>query len=516
MVRIPAAVRRRLPGIAWRDRKILQLETRVAHLEASRERVRRLLREARSSGRDELRRREEEITRLSDDLQEAILRAEAAEAEHARFRRSSFKGKLSSHMAAVNAAKLSGWQATTPALQLPYKLRSYALAQSHGIAVPRIHQVWSRTEDIRIPDDLPADRVVLKADGGHSGLGVVPLRRTAEGWQTLTGRDTLVDGRPGDRLLSRLERARGPFFLESFLEPFAEPFAQPFATTDSRAGADHGAAGQGSADLALVGPPQGAEVRLPEDIKVYTAYGEIMQVLVMRTHGVKVMNRSRFTRRYFDAEARPLGEVLPGRPEDPEITAPEGWEDLMEAARRLSIAVGLPFVRVDLYSTPDGPVLGELTPMPGGVQEYRLNHDLRLGAAWMRADLRLARDLARGRPSGTLFGSEPYQWWYPEPRGGEPAGTEGGPSRWPRLQADPLQWYTPPEDVVRLGTDGNGADQTGADQTGADQTGADQTGADQTGAEGATAEVSIPEESRPDDRGPDEDQVELRIADSSR
>lgn len=447
MPHIPAAVRRRLPGIAWRDRKITHLETRVEHLGASRETARRLLQETRRSSREDLRQRDEQIARLTTELQEAIGRAEAAEAEHLRFRRSSFKGKLSSHVAAVNAAKLSGWHATTPALQLPYKLRSYALGQSHGIAVPDVHQVWERTEDIRIGDDLPMDRVVLKADGGHSGLGVVPLRRTESGWQTLTGRDSLEDGRPGERLLSRLERVRGPYFLESFLE--AETEEHPSAPAGPVA-------------------DTGADIRIPEDIKVYTAYGEIMQVLVMRTEGVRVMSRDRFGRRYFDADARPLGEVLPGVPEEARITPPRQWEQLMETARLLSIASGLPFVRVDLYATPQGPVLGELSPTPGGTQEYRLDHDLRLGAAWMRADLRLARDIARGRPPGTLFGAEPHTWWYrdpdasdrsdpeqpdrqqpdPEQQVGPPRDPQG-PSQWPRVQADPLQWYTPPEDILR-------------------------------------------------------------------
>ncbi|GAA1178913.1 ATP-grasp fold amidoligase family protein [Nesterenkonia xinjiangensis] len=431
MPHVPPALRRRIPGIGWRDRKIAFLETRVDQLAASRQELQDLLSAARTSIRERLQQSHAEKARLREELQETQRRLEAAEEDRARYRRSSFKAKLSSHIAAVNTAKFSGWQATSPATQLPFKLRSYALAQSHGVRIPTVHRVWERAEDIRLEDDLGSadgvDHFVLKADGGHSGLAVVPLRRTAHGWETLTGHRASKDGVLEAPVMRRLDRARGPFFLESFLQP------------ESASGSAPGAVADGVPD---------AEVRIPEDIKVYTAYGEILQVLVMRTQGVEIMDRKSFTRRYFDAQARCLGEVLPGAAYDDTITAPRQWADLMAAARRLSVAVGTPFVRVDLYATQDGPVLGELTPTPGGAQEYLLDHDLALGAAWMRAEVRLSRDIARGRPAGTLFGPQEYTWWYPEVDADARDSAEPqGPSTWPRLQAEAQKHFTAPEET---------------------------------------------------------------------
>ena len=45
---------------------------------------------------------------------------------------------------------------------------------------------------------------------------------------------------------------------------------------------------------------------------------------------------------------------------------PGNWEQLLDAAKRISLFLDVPFVSVDLYSTGDDVVLGELTGSPGG------------------------------------------------------------------------------------------------------------------------------------------------------
>ena len=74
----------------------------------------------------------------------------------------------------------------------------------------------------------------------------------------------------------------------------------------------------------------------------------------------------------------------------------------------LSAAVPLPFVRVDLYGTTKGIVMGEITLLPGGNQHYIPVQDARLGKMWEEAEMRLQIDLARnGRPFRNIAGEHP-------------------------------------------------------------------------------------------------------------
>lgn len=80
----------------------------------------------------------------------------------------------------------------------------------------------------------------------------------------------------------------------------------------------------------------------------------------------------------------------------PEATVPKNWESLKLTAERVSAAVPSPFVRVDLYDTPNGVYLGELTFYPG---PYYYNNRLlmshaestRLGRLWLEAEERLVK-----------------------------------------------------------------------------------------------------------------------------
>lgn len=425
MPQIPKAVHDRIPGIGWRDRKISFLQTRTNQLErtqhllnlklqklktildqeqvahaaadAAHAEERASLEVAHEADRAALTEKNE---RLNSEIE--ILRSEyeAAVGEHQRFARPSFKAKLVNYVDTFNIIRCNKWHAVGPIAQMGYKLRNYSLAASLGIATPEIYRVWNSVEDIDF-SDLEVERFVLKADGGHSGMAVMPLTRTATGWQTLNGKEQLTESRPSERMLARLEQGGGPYFAEEFLE----------STSDAT---------------------------IPEDIKVYTAYGQVLQVLVMSTEGVQVMNRKTFKRKYFGPDGQDLGPILPGANYGPDIPLPAGWKGLLAAAETMSIAAGIPFVRVDLYATSRGPVLGELTPGPGGKQTYAMDHDAQLGTAWNNAEVRLHRDITRGRPPGTVFGIEHYTWWYPE------SPLESHPSAWPRPRAEARRWFTPP------------------------------------------------------------------------
>lgn len=263
-----------------------------------------------------------------------------------------------------------------PLRQLPKKLRTYRLAASHGIATPTVYGSWTRPEEIDF-DSLP-DAVVIKSDGGAASRGVLPLRRIADGrFRTVDGRHTFTPQEVVEHFASLEQEGKvvRPYFAEELL-------TQP--------GRDE----------------------LPDDVKVYAFYGEVQQVLLRRVteHGVRGVS----SRRYLAADGSDLGAVVDGFEVDETIPVPASLPRIVEVASHLSLAAGLPFVRVDVYDTEAGIVLGEITRTPGGLQRIRADHDETMGRAWEQAAYRLDLDLLAGRPAGVLHGGFPAESLYPE------------------------------------------------------------------------------------------------------
>lgn len=292
-----------------------------------------------------------------------------------------------------------------PLRHLPFKLRNYRLAASHGFAVPEVLATWTEPEQIDL-SGLP-DAFVLKSDGGAGSHGVLPLHRigtdsfmTADRERRLTADEIRehFGSRSGQRRIS------GPFFAEGFL---------------------HQSGG---------GP-------IPDDIKVYTTYGEVQQVLLRRVdrHG----DLSRTRRRYVRADGTDLGALILGENLDPSVPVPIVLPQIVDLAAHLSRAVGLPFVRVDVYDTDQGIVVGELTRGPGGLQMTRADHDEAMGLAWERAAYRLDLDVLAGRPPGVLHG--PHHAPNPYPAGHVSRSTAPGP--WAPVVRPCEEWCLPaPQD----------------------------------------------------------------------
>ena len=253
-----------------------------------------------------------------------------------------------------------------PLRQIPFKLRNYRLAASHGVATPAVFAAWKDPAQIDL-DILPQE-FVLKSDGGAGSRGVLPLRSDREGgWVTVDGvaRFTAEEVRQRFSDLLRDRKVTRPFFAEELL---VQPGSGP----------------------------------LPDDIKVYACYGEVQHVLLRRVaeHGPG----GRHVRRYLGPDGSGLGQVVAGVPVDESVPVPARLAEIVGVASHLSRAVGLPFVRVDVYDTDRGIVLGEITRTPGGEQRIRSDHDARMGQAWERASYRLDMDLLAGRPPGVLHG----------------------------------------------------------------------------------------------------------------
>lgn len=383
MSRLSKRVATIVPPIRRRQRRIEELERQLKAAKGKLEQAK--------TGRAEALKQLHSQEAKSATLERRTKRLEGTVAELRGARdRSSFKTQLVHYRSTYAAmAKLKD-PSHLVMRQIPYKLRNYSFAQSHGVNVPEVFKVWSSPSDVDL-STVSADSVVLKADGGANGRAVWPLVRDGDSWVKVGGKLRLPDGPLPEDLVQQMKEARGPYFAEEMLE--------------------------GS----------GASV-LPEDIKFYMAYGDVLQVLVMQQGKKGSVNRELFTRTYLDERGKDLGSVLLRKARYGSLKPPSRMPDLVSAAKKLSVAAGVPFIRVDLYQTARGPVLGELTLLPGGRQEYIKKHDQGMGRKWVRGKARLERDIAAGRPPGMLFGSDTYDWHYP-------ANETEGPDSWPRIHA---------------------------------------------------------------------------------
>jgi hypothetical protein len=253
--------------------------------------------------------------------------------------------------------------------RVTHKLRAYSFAQSHGVAVPRVFAYWDTLDEVDL-DGLP-DEVVVKSNVGSDSRGVLPLRRSPEGWAVVSGTTTLTSEQVVDHMRGR----------ESEKQLFAPYFAEEFLG----AGSD----------------------TLPIDFKAYVFYGEISHVL-LRSVGA-FADRSSIRFRAIRPDGTDLGAVCAGLEYDSSIPIPENLEELLATASSLSRAVPRPFIRVDLYDIEGKVVFGELTPRPGGGMEYVPDEDVRLGHLWERAQARLSADLVAGASTHIQFGPHPRE-----------------------------------------------------------------------------------------------------------
>jgi hypothetical protein len=139
---------------------------------------------------------------------------------------------------------------------------------------------------------------------------------------------------------------------------------------------------------------EGGPDLIPFDYKCYTFDGDVRFIDQDDRNGT--LPRVAFY--YDDFCPMPISRFLEPKFERIELgphRVPKCWEAILDAASKLSIALETPFVRVDMYASDQGPVVGELTPTPGpplhGMWTFQRWYDEELGRAWSRAAARLNR-----------------------------------------------------------------------------------------------------------------------------
>lgn len=302
--------------------------------------------------------------------------------------------------------------------ELAQKIISHPFVEKLGMRVPHRIAVLDSLDSLR-EDGLP-DIFVLKLANGWSSRGVMILERT--------GTDEYFD----HMNLQTLD-------VSSIVKVQLEKAAS-FSQKDARWIVEE-----------LVVHTLGAGA-IPFDYKFYTFNGEVgLVVQIDRNSGpVRIV--------LFDGTFRPLklgadyllsGSAQPGVPVVP-LHAPE----MLWWAQRLSLEADSPFVSIDMFDSPTGPVFGEFTYSPGGthrrmfVFSHRLldRFDALLAQTGPPADP-LARTSLEDRRSLAHPGALAYRAWAGYAYGGGPRGAERLHAHYRQLAADcelgdPLHgWY---------------------------------------------------------------------------
>ncbi|KGN35695.1 ATP-grasp fold amidoligase family protein [Knoellia subterranea] len=241
-----------------------------------------------------------------------------------------------------------------------YKLHMFCA--EHGYPVPRPFAFW------RTPDEMDLgvgpDRFVLKPTVMSSSWGVMLLERLGDGtYFEQLSRRTLTQA----QILAEQVRVHDRCKYKSSYRLMVEEWIE--------------------------GP--GPDKRIPLDYKVSVFYDEPRHVLQIDR------NPQSIELAFFDGGFNVL--TLPGSVElDPsrslgQPVRPSEAEEMLQVATRLTTQLRTPFMRVDMFVGPRGPVIGELTASPGGAfygnsHKYSDAYDEELGQAWAAAEERIHRD----------------------------------------------------------------------------------------------------------------------------
>lgn len=339
---------RRVPPIAWRDDRIAELRRTEKELRTRLGRAEERLEQARA--------RLAKVEGQRDRAQDQLAARKYSPKEPSWHVRIMEQARMGRFLSTLDTAR------EYPRRRLLEKLHNYQLARSYGVATPRVLGSWDRIAQVPF-GELP-ETFVLKSNRGYSGNGVLPLRRSGEAFTFIDSDEVIT----AEGIVEHYEGSRGlaaPYFAEEIL------------------------------------PGTGAV--LPDDVKIYAFYGEVVDVMLRRV--TRHNDIGSYTYRFLDGDGRDRGQIRSkDRPVADDIAVPRDLDHMVEAARVLSRAVPVPFVRVDLYQVPEGVMLGELTPLPGSSETFTTEHDRLLGRAYDEAEARLGLDFARGRPYAVTLG----------------------------------------------------------------------------------------------------------------
>lgn len=242
------------------------------------------------------------------------------------------------------------------------KDKQKALAKRLGLSVAEEYVTNVPLEEaLAFIGSSPLDGFVLKPNRGRSSAGVFCLVRSGSGYRELKSGKV--------RSIQRLK------------ELAVESYGQ-----------------LGRADEWLVeelllaphGPSQPAN-----DYKFFCFHDRVE--LILQKGEVVDGHKSRQAMRFYDRAGVPVNTGLRPKAVSDLLALPDGIGAMVAEAERVSGMIPTPFMRVDLYDTQRGTVLGEFTPGAGGL--YRLNEE------WKRRMARRWRETATALENGLRSGA---------------------------------------------------------------------------------------------------------------
>lgn len=233
------------------------------------------------------------------------------------------------------------------------KHQGYEFAEKCGVAcVP--HQVFDDI-DAALAGPLP-DRFVVKPLGGHSSAGVHLIETRSDGtlWCHMTNQGFETPEALAAHYKKRLAKS-GKFKMS--VEILRENYVEDSLGFD-----------------------------VPLDYKVYGFYTGA--VLVMQRYAPIHLPHDKWAFVMYDRNGVDQGRIRWNTDTTPtvDMSLPDNFDDLIKATDTLVKQAQVSFVRTDLYSTPNGVVFGEFTPVPNaGKESFTPEFETLLGQHWQNS-----------------------------------------------------------------------------------------------------------------------------------
>lgn len=248
-----------------------------------------------------------------------------------------------------------------PLMDINDKRQAYIFADQLGVDHPRLYGVYDTIGQVDWRS-LPPE-FVLKSRFGSSNRGVKALVRQEDG--------TFLD----------LLRSRA-WTIEEILADQAQLEARGKASPEM------------FAEELIRKPHRPAEI--VDDWKFYCFDGVVGISMQRDLCGSPNTSDWRFC--FRDRDWNDLGPIKFSDRHSTDLELPVDAQRMLEVAEAVSAAIGRPFLRIDLFESDRGPLLGEFTPMPGPPEIFTPEMDVYLGQMWERAQVRaFAREVRDGR-----------------------------------------------------------------------------------------------------------------------
>lgn len=241
------------------------------------------------------------------------------------------------------------------------KGKQRALARTAGMPVAEVYVDGVTLRDaLAALDALPHERFVLKPNHGRNSVAVFCLAREGSGYRDLTSGSVHTTAQLGRRALRAYEplRRADEWLVEELL----------LAPTDP--------------------------TRTATDFKFY-CFGDRAELVRQRV-SVGFGKERRVLMRHYDRDGVPVDTGLKAAQICDDLELPASFLDLRSEAERVSAMITTPFMRVDLYDSHRGVVLGELTPGPGGMYSLNPEWKERFTRRWHESARALETALANG------------------------------------------------------------------------------------------------------------------------